>query len=675
MSPVKKVDNQKRLKQLQALVRYHQEKYHRDDAPLISDQAYDALVRELQELEELLGVTNKVSEQVGAVASQAFSKVKHRVRQWSFDNVFSEDELIAWEGRLDRQLKKQGVSKPVLTYVAEHKIDGLKIVLEYEQGKLKRASTRGDGVVGEDVTHTAVTIESLPTKLKRPLSVVCVGEVWLSVHDFEQLNQKQAEAGLPLFANPRNAAAGSLRQLDPKVTTGRRLSLYVYDLDWLEGERLPATQHEELLFLQALGLPVNPYARACANLKQVEQYYREWKLKHQELPYGVDGVVVKLDDVTLQKIAGYTAKAPRFGIAYKFPAVETTTVIEGIDLQVGRTGVVTPVAHLRPVFIDGSTVARATLHNEDQIKRLDVRVGDTVILRKAGDVIPEIVSVVKELRPKGAQSFQFPTHVPACGGDGRIERVPGTAAYRCVSLQSDFLHRQQLYYFVSKTAFNIDGVGPRIIDQLLDHELISDAADLFTLEEADFLTLPGFKEKSAHNAVAAIRAACNVTLPRLLVALGIEQVGTETAHLLAKYCKNIKRFLTIPTEELEAIPGIGEVGVKAIMAWRENRGAQVLLEKLLAHVKVEPFNLEAEAMPLSGQSFVFTGTLASLERIAAEELVRSLGGSVSSSVSKQTGYVVVGENPGSKAEKASNLGVPCLTEEQFKALIARAQEK
>lgn len=670
----KLANNQQYLEELRNLVAYHQRKYHTEDSPEISDQAYDALVRELVSLEEKLeGKKSSVTEAVGGLLSNAFAKVKHEVPQWSFDNVFDYAELTAWEERLKRYLVKQGKDCKVIEYVAEHKIDGLKLVIEYRAGEFFRALTRGDGKTGEDVSHTAREIKSLPMKLKYPVDLICVGEVWMSESAFKKLNEVREKSQEDLFANPRNAAAGSLRQLDPEVSRQRDLSLFVYDLDLFQGReaKLPAptTQWEELNLLKSLGLPTNTFPKLCKNLVAVENYYQEWKEKHHELPYGVDGIVVKVNEINIQKTAGYTAKAPRFGIAYKFPAIETTTIVEGIELQVGRTGVVTPVAHLKAVVVDGSTVTRATLHNEDQINRLDIRIGDTVILRKAGDVIPEVVAVLKELRPNKSKAFVFPKTVFGCGGDGSIERIPGMSAYRCVSLDSDFLYRQRLYYFVSKNALNIDGVGPKIIDALLENNLIADEADLFRLESKQFLSLPGFKIKAAENAVGAIKAARQVTLARLLVGLSIEQVGEETAHLLAKYFATIEDLQRASKEDLLMINGVGEVVADKIIEWQTNKASQALLKKLLSYLSVTN-DAKVDNNLLHGQSFVFTGTLEKLTRQEAQALVRKFGGVVASSVSQKTNYLVIGSEAGSKAKAAKSLGVKILTEAEFLGLVA-----
>ena len=670
-----KKDDKKRLLQLRETVSYHQKRYYDEDAPEISDEAYDALIEELQKLE--LTIEGKVSAVTGTVAgkiSEAFAKVTHKVRQWSFDNVFDERELIEWDARANRLVAEADANgKP--SYICEHKIDGLKLVIEYENGVLVRAATRGDGEVGEDVTHTARTISTLPKTLKYPVSLICVGEVWLAEKDFARINAERAKAGEALFANPRNAAAGSLRQLDPEVSRSRRLSLTVYDLDKLtahaEKITVPKTQFEELKLLKSLGLPTNEHSTLCTSAKDIQTFYDNWKDKRETLTHGIDGVVIKVNEISLQRVLGYTAKAPRFGVAYKFPAVEATTVIEDIRLQVGRTGVITPVAHLRPVRIDGSTVSRATLHNEDNIARLEVRVGDTIVIRKAGDIIPEIVSVILSLRPAKTKIYKFPTHVSECGGDGSIERISGSAAYRCVSTDSGILNRQRLYYFVGKTALNIDGVGPKIIDVFLDNGLISTHADLFTLTSGDIKDLPGFKEKSAENIVAAINAVRTVPLHRFLVGLSIDNVGEETAKLLADTFGSLKELINASEADVAAIYGIGEVVAASIHTWFADKKHQKLVADLLQYMTLEATSDTRVSASLTGQTFVLTGTLTSLTRDEAKEEIQKRGGKVSGSVSKKTNYVVVGDEPGSKAEEASRLGVPVLNEKAFLQLMEK----
>lgn len=666
--------DRERLQQLRDTVAYHREKYHREDAPEISDEAYDALLAELRQLE--LQVEGEVStaDVVGGAVNEAFAKVTHTVRQWSFDNVFTEAELREWDARLKRLTSEADQPLERLSYVAEQKIDGLKLVIEYEKGRLVRAATRGNGVTGENVTHTATTISTLPRQLSQPVDLICVGEVWLGEKEFTRINKEREKNNEPLFANPRNAAAGSLRQLDPAVTASRKLSLTVYDIDLLEvGEtsvKSPATQWEELQLLKQLGLPVSKHSRLCKTIDAVQEYYNGWIKKRDSLPHNIDGVVMKVNDIGLQHLLGYTAKAPRFGMAYKFPAEEATTVVEDIALQVGRTGVITPVAHLRPVLIDGSTVSRATLHNEDTISRLDVRVGDTVVLRKAGDIIPEILSVVLSLRPKQTKPYHFPKTVPECGGDGSIERIPGEAAYRCVSKDSGALHRHRLYYFVSKGALNVDGVGPKLIDLFLEHGLISTYADLFTLKEGDLRDLPGFKEKAARNVIEAIEAAKTVPLYRLLIGLSIENVGEETARLIAEQFGSLEAVKHSSREEVAAIYGVGETVAESLVSWFADPLHQQVLKDLLPYLTIENPAPRAQKTSLQGKTFVLTGTLESMTRDEAKDLIRQQGGKVSSSVSKKTDYVVVGADPGSKASEAERLGVTMLTETKFKQLVS-----
>lgn len=667
---------EKRARELARLIQLHQKKYHELDSPSVSDEVYDALIRELEDLVRIypsLREYTKTIHEVGSKPSDAFKKVRHRVRQWSFDNVFTETELRGWEERLFRFLEKLDVREKKISYVSEHKIDGLKIVLEYKEGRLVRATTRGDGVTGEDVTHTARMICDIPHTLLEPVSLVAIGEAWLSHAEFVRINTLRTKYGEPLFANPRNAAAGSIRQLDPEVTKERKLSFFAYDIDFIEEDTctIPTTQYGELELLRKLGFVVNPHARLCITLEEAIKEYKKWVPKKERMPYGMDGTVIKVNEVSLQKMLGYTAKSPRFGIAYKFPSTETTTVVEDIALQVGRTGVLTPVAHLRPVLIAGSTVSRATLHNEDQIRRLDVRIGDTVVLQKAGDVIPEILGVVVELRPKEAKPYMFPKRVSECGGDGSIERIPGMSAYRCVARDSDEQHRRRLYYFASKTAFNIDGVGPKIIDALLDHALINSVVDLFTLTKGDFLGLPGFKEKSAQNAIDAINASRTVSLERFLTALSIEHVGEETARLIGEAMPSISQIVSASKVDFEAIYGVGTIVAESLYSWLHNKQHRDMLDKLLKHVTITVPTVTNHDRRFEGMSFVFTGTLESLSREEAESRVRLHGGQATNSVSKKTTYVVVGEDPGSKAEKAETLSVPILDEQAFLGLFKK----
>jgi DNA ligase (NAD+) len=666
--------NAERIERLRELVAYHQRLYHEQDAPEITDEAYDSLVRELRELEGVGEHGISVANAVGGAPNEAFAKVIHKVRQWSLNNVFDVEELREWESQIKRKLESEGIGDAKLAYDVGHKLDGLKIVLTYEQGRLRRAATRGDGVVGEDVTHTAITIEDIPKELPRPLSLTCVGEVWLKESEFLRINEERKNNDLPLFANPRNAAAGSLRQLDPEITRSRKLSIIVYDLDHLEpaaGASMPKTQQAELRLLSELGFPTGNHGALKHDLDGVIAYYEEWKSKKETLPYGVDGIVIKVDDIATQRRLGFTAKAPRFAVAFKFPAVQATTVVQDIVLQVGRTGVVTPVAHLSPTRIAGSVVSRATLHNEDQIKRLDVRIGDTVILQKAGDVIPEIVSVVLPLRPASTKPYRFPKKVEGCGGDGSIERIPGEAAYRCVTLDSDLIYRRRLYHFVGKTALNIDGVGPRIVDLLLDEGLINEPADLFTLKVGDLEGLPGFQKKAADNVIEAIEKARRPELYRLLVGLSIPNVGEETARLIASEFGAMDKVMRASVVELADIHGVGQVVAESVASWFQGKDNIRHLEALLHHLKVKNPEVSTNKTVLAGKTVVFTGSLPTLSRDEAKDLARAAGAKVAGSVSKHTDFVVLGEEAGSKAEKALELGVRTLTEDEFLKLLGK----
>ncbi len=660
-----------RAKKLRALIEYHRARYHEEDAPEISDAEYDSLVRELEDIERAypeLRTPDSPTGKVGGAASMAFAKVAHKVRQWSFDNCFTEDELAEWEGRIVKMLRAAGIEESP-TYVVEHKIDGLKVVLEYDQGVLVRAATRGDGQVGEDITHTASTIADIPKRIPEQEPLIVVGEAWLPEKELERINRERAGAGESLFANTRNAAAGSLRQLDPEVTRARKLRFFAYDVERFESasRNLPPTQAEELMYLKDNGFVVNPEWKHVRTTASIIEYRSRWIAARARLPYGVDGIVIKVNEVRLQDVLGYTAKAPRFGIAFKFPAEEATTKLIDIKLQVGRTGVITPVAVMEPVRVAGSVVQHATLHNEDQIARLDVRIGDTVVVRKAGDVIPEIVRVVTELRPRSARKYAFPRTVSECGGDGSIERIPGTAAYRCVAKDSAALHRRRLYHFASKHGVNMDGLGEKTIDLLMDAGLVSTFDDFYELTKDDFLALPGFKELSAANALQSIDATRRVPLWRLLAALGIDHVGTTMARTLADHFGTPQALEKASREDLVAVDGVGEVVADSVRSWFADAAHARLFTALLSHTTIEAPNRVGGS--LSGKSFVFTGTLSRYSRDVAGELVRARGGSVAGSVSARTDYLVIGGEPGSKAEKARSLGVAILTEEAFAAMI------
>ncbi|QQR82864.1 NAD-dependent DNA ligase LigA [Candidatus Campbellbacteria bacterium] len=657
---------------LLAEVQKHARLYHELDAPEISDEAYDALVRELLQLEkkhpELKGADTP-TEKVGGAPSEAFAKVRHEVSQYSFDNVFTHEELIEWDARVKRFLEKEGVKqKP--TYCAELKIDGLKVVLTYIKGKLVLAATRGDGEIGENITHTARVIASVPHTLHEAIDVIAVGEVWLGEKELHRINTEKEKRGEQVFANTRNAAAGSLRQLDASVTASRKLETFVYDVERISSSHNTNTQLQELRVLKELGFSVNPLCALCTDVAQIETYYQDALRKRSSLPYHIDGVVIKVNEKELQEALGFTAKAPRFGIAYKFPAQQVTTVVEDIVLQVGRTGVLTPVAHLTPILVGGAVVSRATLHNEDFIADLDIRVGDTVVLQRAGDVIPEVVQVLKDLRTGKEKKWKFPTHVALCGGDGSVERVPGQAAWKCKYTGSFVQNKRRFEHFVGKHAFDIDGLGKEQVKLFLENGLISDFADIFTITKGDLLSLPRFAEKSADNLITSIEKAKKVTLARLLIGLSIEHVGEETAIDIAKHFKTLEKISSVSKEELEAIDGVGEIVAQSVYEWFRNAENKKLLTQLFKYITIESVKDEIQGTKLKGQTFVLTGTLPTLSRDEAKEIIRANGGSVSGSVSKKTDYVVAGEEAGTKLDEAKKLGVKVISEKEFMSLTA-----
>jgi len=662
-----------------AIARYRALQHERDELP-ISPDALDSLKYELVELEAKypsLITPDSPTQVVAGKPLPELAKVRHAVPQWSFNDAFTEEEIRAFDTRVRKLLKterghpmSQGHRMSTFGgYDLELKIDGLKIVFTYEKGILTCAATRGDGTIGEDVTHNVRTIASVPARLARPVDLIVEGEVYLTRSGFSKLNALRRIQGEPEFANPRNAAAGSIRQLDPAIAAARPLGAFVYDVARI-AEPFPPTQSEELAYLADLGLPVNPEHRHADSLEEVFAYREKWQGSARDrVDYQIDGVVLKVESRTAQEMLGYTGKAPRFAIAYKFPPEQVETVVEDIALQVGRTGKLTPVAHLRPVAVAGTTVARATLHNEDFIKEKDIRIGDTVILQKAGDIIPEVVSVLKELRPKGTKPWQFPTHSPLCGGDGAIERVPGEAAHRCKVAGSFAQQVRRLIHFAGKSALDIDGMGRETVRALMGHALLADFDDIFTLTKDELLELEGFEETKASNLVAAIAAARRVPLNRLLVGLGIPHVGEETAFLLAQHQNRFGAGLAAlrkaHADELSKIEGIGPIIGRSVHTWFAQQENKVLLARLMKHLKIARVPLVQQGAPLSGQTVVITGTLPTLSREEAEARVRAAGGKAASSVSAKTSFVVAGENPGSKLARAEALGISVIDEAAF----------
>lgn len=671
-----------RINKLRQTIDRYRYEYHVLDKSTISPEALDSLKKELVDLEEQypdLVTPDSPTQRVAGAPLKQFKKIKHKVEQWSFNDAFDEEDIVRFDERVKKFLKsKFGDVSPL--YTCELKIDGLKIILEYKDGYLATAATRGDGQVGEDVTTNIKAIESVPLKLPKDINLIVEGEVYMPKTSFVLLNKNQQKKNEEVFANPRNVAAGTIRQLDSKIVAERRLSTFIYDIAQItpptplyfkEGDPTP-TQLLELQFLQSLGFKVNKNFALCRNVKEIVDYWKYWSKEKDKQDYLIDGVVVKVNDKKYQEALGYTGKAPRFGIAFKFAAEQVTTIVEDIVLQVGRTGVLTPVAHLKPVSVAGSIVSRATLHNEDEINRLDVRIGDTVILQKAGDVIPDIVRVLTEMRSGKERKFIWPKTVSDCGGDGTIERIKGQAAWRCKNKNSFIQKKRKFYHFVSKIAFDIEGLGPKVVDSLLAANLVATYDDIFTLKKGDLLNLERFAEKSADNLIESINKARNVTLSRLIVGLSIPQVGEETAILISKEFASIEKIKNLKIEELESLNGVGPIVAQSIVDWFKEKENQKLLSQLLKQIKIQQPATSSQYSgvgKLVGKVFVLTGTLETMSRDEAKQKIRELGGSVSSSVSKETDFVVAGENPGSKYEKALELGVKILSEKEFQNLL------
>ena len=652
-----------RIKKLRESVIRHQHLYHTLDEPEISDAAYDALVHELDDLERMfpdLATSDTPTQRVGGKTLQQFSKVEHVSRMYSLNDAFSPEDIEKWVARL----ANLGI-KEIPEFYCDLKMDGLAVELKYENGIFIQGSTRGDGLVGEDVTQNLKTIGDIPVKLKGVTkgTVYIRGEVYLTKREFEQINEKQAKKGGKIYANPRNTAAGSLRQLDPQITASRKLNFHAYELVDVQSEY--KTKSNKYQTLKKWGVPINPNGKVVHSVRGIQEFRDYWEQERENLKYELDGVVISINNTKLFEQVGIVGKAPRGSVAYKFAPKEAETVVENIVVNVGRTGVLTPLAMLRPVNIGGVTVSRATLHNLDEIKRLDVKIGDTVIVGRAGDVIPDVKKVILELRTGAEKYFRMPKNCPVCGE--AIQKIDGKVAYRCVNQDCPAIKREALYHFVSRRAFDMDGIGPKMLDQLMDSGLIKDAADLFKLTKEDFLNLERFAEKSAENAVASIQGRKEIQLSRFIYALGIPHVGEETAFTLAKRFRIFDAFADTSAAELQTVPDIGPVVSDSISSWFSHSYNKKLLEKFKKYLKI--LLEKGESQKLAGKTFVLTGTMESLSRDEAKEKIRDLGGEVSASVSKNTDFLVAASEPGSKYDKAKKLGVKVLDESEFLKML------
>jgi len=673
-----------RVEKLREQIRYHNYRYYVLDDPEIPDAEYDRMMRELQKLEaahpELI-TPDSPTQRVGAQPLDGFGEVRHEVPMLSLDNAFSDEELAEFDRRVRERLEIE-----VVEYAAEPKLDGLAISLLYEDGVLVRGATRGDGTTGEDVTQNVRTIHSVPLRLigkGYPKRLEVRGEVIMPHEGFRKLNERVVAEGQKPFVNPRNAAAGSLRQLDPRITAQRPLEMYCYGVGLVEGGKLPDRHSRILKRLRDWGLRVYKGIETVRGLKGCIRYYNKMEQARSKLPFDIDGVVFKVDRLDQQQALGFVARAPRWAIARKFPAQEELTRVLDIDVQVGRTGAITPVARLEPVFVGGVTVTNATLHNEDEIRRKDVHIGDWVIVRRAGDVIPEVVKVVKERRPKNAKPFVMPKKCPVCGSD--IERVEGEAIARCTGgLYCEAQRKEAIKHFASRRAMDIEGLGDKLVEQLVDQDIIHDVADLYSLDVDTLAGLERMGKKSAENLVNALEASKRTTLERFLFALGIREVGEVTARALARTFgasdargmadkrrarADIERLAKATQEELEAIPDIGPVVAEHIVRFFKQRHNRDVIDKLLkAGITWPPQDVPA-AQPLKGKTYVLTGTLSGMTRNEAKEKLQALGAKVSGSVSAKTTAVIAGESPGSKLAKAEKLGVPVLSEDDLIELL------
>ncbi|OGI76270.1 hypothetical protein A3C57_00200 [Candidatus Nomurabacteria bacterium RIFCSPHIGHO2_02_FULL_33_12] len=670
-----KIKEEKRIQKLRELLAYHRALYHQHDNAEISDEAYDALVYELLNLEENFPEfkdINSPTVTVGDAPIEKFTKVKHSFPQYSYDNIFSYDELIKWEEKINRFIEKSNLKNKNLEYITELKIDGLKVILTYQNGNLTSGATRGDGTIGEDITHSVMAINAIPKKLNKKINLIVVGEAWMKKSDLEKLNKEREKDNLSLFANTRNAAAGSLRQLDPAITKSRNIQFFTYAIDKITGGASPETQKQTLELLNQFGFNVNPNYKVCKNVNDIEDFYKKQSILKDKHEYGVDGMVIKINSFSISQAIGYTAKSPRFGVAYKFPAVEATTTVLDIVVQVGRTGALTPVAHLRPVLIAGSLVSRATLHNQDEIKKLGLKIGDTVIIKKAGDVIPDIVSVLTNLRQGNEKLFKMPNKCPVCNSNVATKKI-GTnetsVAMYCLNKKCFAQELENLIHFVSKKGMNIVGMGDKIVEKLVNAGLVVEKSDIYELKNGDLSILEKMGEKSADNLINAINKSKDVELSKFIFALGIHHVGEESAILIAKKFGNFKNLQNASLNDIESIDGIGGTMAQSIVSYFSDTHNQKVLNNLLKHLNIKEFK-KLNSKKLENKIFVITGTLPVLSRDDAKKMILDNGGKVAGSVSGNTTFLLAGTDPGSKYTNAVSLGVPIISENEFLKMLS-----
>ena len=662
-----------RLEELKESLHYHAVRYYVEDNPEIPDAEYDRMMRELLDIEaehpELVTVDSP-SQRVGGQPLSEFSQVTHEVPMLSLDNAFDDAELDGFHKRAQDRV----VGNTIKQYCCEPKLDGLAVSLLYENGVLVQAATRGDGTTGENITENVRTISAIPLKLQGkdwPTRLEVRGEVFMPKAGFDKLNENARKKGEKVFVNPRNAAAGSLRQLDSRITASRPLSFYAYSVGVVEGATLANSHYERFLQIKSWGLPMCPETKRVDSLEEVKAYYQDILTRREALAYEIDGVVIKVDDIAIQERLGFVARAPRWAIAYKFPAQEEITTLNEVEFQVGRTGAITPVAKLEPVFVGGVTVSNATLHNADEIERLQVMVGDQVVIRRAGDVIPQVVSVIKERRPETAREIVFPNACPVCGS--HVERIEGEAVTRCTGgLVCQAQRKEALKHFVSRKALDVDGLGDKVIEQLVDREMVETPADLFKLSAGVLTVLERMGPKSATNVVNALEKSKLTTLPRFLYSLGIREVGEATAANLAQYFKNLDAIQQATEEQLIEVQDIGVIVAKHITTFFGEEKNQAVVQDLLAQGINWPeiaAPQEGVELPLEGKTVVLTGTLSQLGRSEAKEALQNLGAKVTGSVSKKTDILFAGENAGSKLAKAQELGIEIQTEQDLLNLM------